>query len=119
MVRRFTRLGRPRALDLSDPFDDHRVVVAVRSAVEREAEPPGRFAPRWKEKSVAAKIVEPQPHLIELSQHPREAAASADLARQEVVSLECRIVPCAAGSVDRANESRARSAVRAFTPDER
>ncbi len=55
--RRWSRCV-PTSLDLSDPFDHHRVVGAMRPAMERQAEPPCRLGPCRQQHPVMAEIIE-------------------------------------------------------------
>jgi hypothetical protein len=72
----------------------------MRPAVQRQAENPrGLFARREKQ-AVAAKIVEPDGFAAEPIKQPNEPGLCHQLAGQQVVALEARIVARVAGPVD-------------------
>lgn len=51
-------LARPSRFDGADPFDDHAIVIAMGSAMQRQAEPQGCARPGRKQHAVAAEVVE-------------------------------------------------------------
>lgn len=48
---------RPASLNLSDPFDNHGIVSAMRPAMERQAKAHGSSIVRRKQQAIAAKVV--------------------------------------------------------------
>ena len=122
-------LGRPAALlrpagfDLADALDHQPVVIAVRSAMQRQAQADNGAVACWQQQAVAAKIVEPDPLAPDRVEQRPEAAFAQQLARQQVVALQAGIVTRPIVAVGRAKRqaaarlgSRLRAGVRSTRP---
>ena len=88
--------------DLADSLDDHGVVIAVRTAMERQAEQTRPRIVSRQQQPVRAKIVEPDPAAPERLEQATETGAGDSLTGQEVVPLHARIIVRRPDAVDRA-----------------
>lgn len=52
---------RPTRFDLPNPFDHQGIVIAVRPAMQRQADADGGIIIGWKQHSIAAKVVKAEP----------------------------------------------------------
>lgn len=92
--------GGPSRLDLPHPFDHHGVVIAVRAAVQRQADPDCRAVISREQQAVVAKIIKVQPLPPQRIKHRVEAGPGQDLAGQNVVALQPRLISGHIGAID-------------------
>jgi len=82
----------PAAFDLADPLEHHRVVTAVRPAMQRQADAQGRAFGARKQQAVAAKVVEADPIAPQAFPQECKAAGRQQLPRQQVMTLHGGLV---------------------------
>ena len=66
--------ARPLRLDLSDSLDHHRIVLAVRAAMERQSDAQRGGITGRQQHAIAAKIVEAGPFATDFLEQQAEAA---------------------------------------------
>jgi hypothetical protein len=92
----------PMRLNLPDPFEYQFVVVAVRAAMEWEAEAECGAIVGGEQQAVAAKVIEANPLRSQRCDQRVEAAVREELARQNVMALQSGLVTGRAAAIDRA-----------------
>jgi hypothetical protein len=93
-------------LDLADPLDHHRVVIAMRAAMERQADPQRRRIARRQQHAIAAEIIEARPFPANRFEQAAKTALRQQLPGQQMVALEPRIIAGGIGQVNRAERER-------------
>ncbi len=104
-IGRTTRAGSlaaPARLDLPRPVEHHFVVLAVRAAMQRQADAFGLLLQRRQQQAVAAEIVKSDAARAQRADHLFERAMVQDLQRQQMVPLQPLDVPRPIAPVDAA-----------------